>query len=275
VEHDRAPALSGASALTNVASERVRRVRRLAKRSARSETGRLLVEGPQACREAALAGLVVDLYLTADAAHAHPEIAAATDESGGHIHEASAEYVRAISTDAQGFVAVAGDPWSGWTVARSLDRLVRLAAVFEQIRDPGNAGTAIRSADAAGADLVVFADQSVDPAAPKVVRSSAGSYFHLPVVRAGMIEEAVAPLRRAGLEVLAADGAADLALGAAVLERPAVWLFGNEVRGLSAAALAAADRSIRIEIHGRAESLNVAMAATLCLYASIGQLRAD
>jgi TrmH family RNA methyltransferase len=303
--------------LTNAASERVKRVRRLAGRSARLETGEVLVEGRQACREAAFAGLVLDLYIAADAVQRHPEIVAATLDSGGWAHEASQEYVRAISPDAQGVVARARDPWAGWTVSRALagragpqpgpdgarvpawvlagneasrpggardgeaGRLdkrpglpgFRLAAVFEQLRDPGNAGTVIRTADAAGADLVVFADQSVDPAAPKVIRTSAGSYFHLPVVRAGSAAEAAQSLRRAGLTVIAADGAGEAPLGRAELGRPAAWVFGNEARGLSEAALEAADQSVRIEIYGRAESLNVAMAATLCLYASARALR--
>jgi TrmH family RNA methyltransferase len=302
--------------LTNVASERVKRVRRLARRSARLETGELLVEGPQACREAALAGLVLDVYLTADAAGRHPEIIAATLASGGHPHEASAEYVRAISPDAQGVAARARDPWAGWTVSSAVagreapesdaglggagrrglnpagcglpepglggavdpdppggQSAPQLVAVLEQLRDPGNAGTVIRAADAAGADLVVFADQSVDPAAPKVIRASAGSYFHVPVAQAASVEEAVQQLRPAGLAILAADGAGEEALDRAALGQPTAWLFGNEARGLSAAARAAADQSVRIEIYGRAESLNVAMAATLCLYASAEALR--
>jgi TrmH family RNA methyltransferase len=286
--------------LTNTASDRVARVRRLARASARRQFGQLLVEGPQACREAALEGLVVDLYATADAA-AHPEVAAAALDRGGYFHEASPEYVRAISPDSQGMAAVARDPWAGWGLAEALaaphgpaadgqttsgaapaippgpaadGRAVALVAVFEQIQDPGNAGAAIRSADAAGADLVVFTDQSVDPAAPKVVRASAGSYFHLPVVRAGTAGQLIPALKAAGLRVLAADRGGSVPLSRAGLDQPTAWLFGNEARGLSAATLAASDLTVRIEIYGRAESLNLAMAATLCLYASAAARRA-
>jgi TrmH family RNA methyltransferase len=235
--------------------------------------GQLLVEGPQACREAALAGLVLDLYTTPDAAAARPEIAAATLRSGGRPHEASPQYLRAISADAQGMAAVARDPWAGLDWAPEVARRPALVAVFEQIRDPGNAGTAIRAADAAGAGLVIFADQAVDPTAPKVIRASAGSYFHLPVVRAGAALDLVAALRQAGLQVLAADAAGPVPLGRTDLAKPTAWLFGNEARGLSQTALTASDKVVRVEIHGRAESLNLAMAATLCLYASAGALR--
>jgi TrmH family RNA methyltransferase len=224
---------------------------------------------------------VSDLYWTSDAARRFPEIGSAVASSGGWTHEASEQWLEAVSGDAQGVVAVARDPWVGQDVdSVTADRLAAghvaaLVAVFEQLRDPGNAGAAIRAADAAGADLVVFADQSADPTAPKVVRSSAGSYFHVPVVAAGPVLGATQRLREAGLTVLAADGGGGVTLGAPELPlggparsgAGAGW-FGNEARGLSAVALAAADNRVRIPIHGRAESLNVVMAATLCLYAS-------
>jgi TrmH family RNA methyltransferase len=141
-------------------------------------------------------------------------------------------------------------------------------AVFEQVRDPGNAGTAIRAADGAGAGLVVFADQAVDPTGPKVIRASAGSYFHLPVLRTGPVAEIAEPLQAAGLRLMGADANGSVRLEEADLEQPTAWLFGNEARGLSGAATAASDKTVRIPIYGRAESLNLAMAATLCLYAS-------
>jgi TrmH family RNA methyltransferase len=155
-----------------------------------------------------------------------------------------------------------------------------LVAVFEQLRDPGNAGAVIRSADAAGASLVVLADQSVDPASPKVIRASAGSYFHLPVISAGPVVDWLEQLRQADLSVYAADGSAEEVLGSPALPwnsqalaGPLAWLFGNEARGLSQSALAAADRAVRIPLFGQAESLNVAMAATLCLSAAAAARR--
>jgi TrmH family RNA methyltransferase len=154
----------------------------------------------------------------------------------------------------------------------SLDEVLatgpRVVAVLAHVRDPGNAGTVIRAADAAGADAVVVSDGSVDAYSPKVVRSTAGSLFHLPVVTGMPVAAALTGLRSAGLAVLAADGAGPRAVDEVDLSAPHAWLFGNEAWGLRDEDLAGADAVVRVPIHGRAESLNLAMAATVCLYAS-------
>ena len=119
----------------------------------------------------------------------------------------------------------------------------RLVTVLANVRDPGNAGTVLRTADAAGADGVIFAAASVDPYNSKCVRSSAGSLFHLPVVAGAPLAEAIGPAR-AGVQVLAADGSASQLLDAREgpdLSRPTAWLFGNEAWGLPDDLLALAD----------------------------------
>ena len=158
-------------------------------------------------------------------------------------------------------------------VAESVRRgAVSLVAVLAEIRDPGNAGTVLRTADAAGAGAVVFAGSSVDPYNGKCVRASAGSLFHLPVVRGVSVAATVDRLRRAGLRVLAADAAGEVALdemlSAGRLDGGVAWVFGNEARGLPDEVAAAADERVRIPIYGHAESLNLAAAAAICLYAS-------
>ena len=146
----------------------------------------------------------------------------------------------------------------------------RLVAICADVRDPGNAGTVIRTADAAGADAVVLAGDSVDVYNPKTVRATVGSLFHLPVAVARDPAAAVAAARATGLTVLAADGAGEVDRDRAdeVLAGPTAWLFGNEARGLPHELAAAADHRVRIPIHGRAESLNLSTAAAICLYAS-------
>jgi TrmH family RNA methyltransferase len=144
----------------------------------------------------------------------------------------------------------------------------RLVGVLAHVRDPGNAGTVIRAADAAGADAVVLSEGSVDVYAPKVVRSTAGSLFHLPVVTGIPVAGIVDRLRAAGLTVLAADGAGDRTVAALDLTAPHAWVFGNEAWGLRPEDRELADAVVRVPIYGRAESLNLAMAATVCLYAS-------
>jgi TrmH family RNA methyltransferase len=164
------------------------------------------------------------------------------------------------------------------SLAAALDRAPRLVTVLAGIRDPGNAGTVLRTADAAGAGAVVFAGETVDPYNGKSVRSSAGSLFHVDVVRAGDPAEVVTTLRAAGLTVLAASGYGETDLDdladAGGLATPTAWLFGSEAHGLPAELADAADARVRVPLHGRAESLNLAAAAAVCLYASARALRA-
>jgi TrmH family RNA methyltransferase len=145
-----------------------------------------------------------------------------------------------------------------------------LLAVMADVRDPGNAGTVIRTADAAGAEGVVLAGSSVDLYNAKTIRASVGSVFHLPIALAPDPADAVRSAQEAGLVVLAADGAGEVDLYGAgeVLAGPTAWLFGNEAWGLPPELAGLADHRVRIPIHGRAESLNLSTAAALCLYAS-------
>jgi RNA methyltransferase, TrmH family len=169
----------------------------------------------------------------------------------------------------QGVVAVARDV----TVALGdvLRRAPRLLVVLAQVRDPGNAGTIIRTADAAGADGVLLTHGSVDPLGGKCVRSTVGSLFHLPI-SVGHQPEMLDTLRENGLRVLAADGTGPLDLfdadGQGLLDEPTAWVVGNEAWGLPGEVRRHADAVVRVPLLGRAESLNVSVAAALCLYAS-------
>lgn len=258
--------------LNSLRNPRVSKARRLATRSFREQDGRFLVEGPQAVREAAAnVGGLVELFLTADAKARHPDVVAAAEAAGAEILLASGEVVAELSgtVTPQGMVAVARHIDVPLSVIAPTARLV---AVLSHVRDPGNAGTVIRTADAAGADAVVLTDASVDPYNGKCVRASAGSLFHLPIVRGVPVADVVVQLRAAGLRVLAADGggAEDLddLIDDGSLARPTAWLFGNEAWGLPPEVRDLADAAVRVPIHGRAESLNLASAATVCLYAS-------
>ena len=149
----------------------------------------------------------------------------------------------------------------------------RLLVLLTNVRDPGNAGTVIRAADAAGADAVLVSDGSVDVHSAKVVRSTAGSTFHLPVVTDLTVEATLDALAAHGIRTLAADGSGEVALGEVDLRDPHAWVMGNEEWGLRPEIAERCAEVVRIPIHGRAESLNLAMAATVCLYASAGVLR--
>jgi len=260
---------------TNAKAERVKQVRALAGRSARSKTGRFLVEGPQSVREAVrfVPERVRDLYLTPDAATRYSEIVADAHAADIYHHVGTPAVLEAMSPDAQGVVAVLDNAGVSLDDVLAADTSPRLVVVLSNVRDPGNAGTAIRVADAAGADAVVLAGESVDPTNPKVVRASAGSLFHLPVVRSLPLDDALVALAVAGLQIVAADGSGSSELGDGdagedFLAKPTVWVFGNEAWGLRAEELALADSVVRIPIYGRAESLNLATAASVCLFAS-------
>jgi tRNA(Leu) C34 or U34 (ribose-2'-O)-methylase TrmL len=129
-----------------------------------------------------------------------------------------------------------------------------------------------RTADAAGASSVVFAGEAVDPYNGKCVRAAAGSLFNVDVVRDRSVVDVVSFLREAGVRVLAATGYGDVSLDDLVddgsLAGPTAWLFGSEAHGLSSSQLEAADLRVRVPIYGGAESLNLAAAAAVCLYAS-------
>jgi TrmH family RNA methyltransferase len=146
-----------------------------------------------------------------------------------------------------------------------------IVAILEEVRDPGNAGTIIRAADAAGADAVVLTGRSVDPYNPKVVRSTTGSLFHVPVSVGVTLADAVSRARGLGYTILAADVSGDdlpEVRADGMLDGPTAWVFGNEARGLTAEDLALVDRAVKVPIYGRAESMNLATAASVCLYES-------
>jgi len=148
----------------------------------------------------------------------------------------------------------------------------RLLVVLDQVKDPGNAGTVLRTADAAGADAVVLTEGSVDPHNAKCVRATAGSLWHLPVVSGVPMQDAVRRARELGLQVLATSGSGDCDLDdladSGGLDMPTVWLFGGEAAGLPESALSLADRAVRVPMRGRAESLNLSAAAAVCLFAT-------
>ncbi|KRB75778.1 RNA methyltransferase [Nocardioides sp. Root190] len=248
---------------------RVKEARKLHRRSERSARRCFLADGPKAV-EGALATVlpsgepcVVEVFAT---------VAAATQYAG---LLGGAEVVL-VEDRAMDGLSDSVSPAGLVAVCRHLDVPLadalhgELVVICSDVRDPGNAGTVIRTADAAGATGVVLAGDAVDLYNPKTIRASVGSAFHLPVAIERDPAAAVRAARAAGLQVLAADGAGvvDLFADDALLSRPTAWLFGNEAWGLPVELADLADHRVSIPILGRAESLNLATAAAVCLYAS-------
>jgi TrmH family RNA methyltransferase len=259
--------------LTSIRSPRVKAARQLGKRALRLRARSFLAEGPQAVGEAlARDGVVTELFLTAAARSRHGGMAARAGRQGAAVHVVSGEVMAELAQTVtpQGILAVCR--FVDVPLAALTGAAPRLVVILANVRDPGNAGTELRTADAAGAGGVIFSDASVDPYNSKCVRASAGSIFHIGVVLGGPVADTVSHLRDAGLRVLAADGRTGRPLDQVeqrgVLAEPTAWLFGNEAWGLPDDLLALADEPVGVPIYGQAESLNLAAAAAVCLYAS-------
>ena len=259
------------------ANARVKDARRLSRRPARAERRLFLADGPKAVEGAlGVPGCPVEVFATpaATVAYAGLRTRAGDLGVGWTLVEDRALASLSDAVTPAGLVAVCR--FLDVDVAAILtppvdDRApAPLVVLCADVRDPGNAGTVIRTADAVGAGGVVLAGDSVDAYNPKTVRASVGSLFHLPVAVERDVASAVAAAREAGLVVLAADGGGEVDLFEAdeTLQRPVAWLFGNEAWGLPEEVAALADHRVRIPIPGRAESLNLATAAAVCLYAT-------
>ncbi|MDV8150071.1 RNA methyltransferase [Arthrobacter sp. B10-11] len=280
--------------LSNPRADRVKDVAKLAGRPARLKRGQFLAEGPQAVREALVLhqkrvaagepGVVHEVFASEACLDRHPEFDELAEGVNARLATDEVLAAMADTVNPQGIIAVCA--FVDVQLEAVLDAGPRLIAVLCQLRDPGNAGTVLRAADAAGADAVVLTASSVDIYNPKAVRSTAGSLFHLPVVLGTDLAELAGACSERGIGILAADGYGQLDLdqlqdesaarrlgtsdaeSAYDLERPTAWLFGNEAQGLSDAELALADHRVAVPVYGAAESLNVGTAATVCLYAS-------
>ncbi|WP_279792230.1 TrmH family RNA methyltransferase [Rothia dentocariosa] len=294
--------------MSNPHADRVRDIAKLSTRRGRAKKKQFMVEGPQAVREALKAHLqspVLDaVYVTESAYERHPDIAELLEQAHGTPtpEEGRRVFMRVVTDEVlaamadsvtpQGIIAISFMVDTSFSVLWGENALnPKLIAVLSRIQDPGNAGTILRVADAAGADLVITTKGAVDLYNPKTVRSTAGSLFHVPIIQGVELEEFAEDVKSQGIVVLAADGYGTVNLqdlidhaavlragfsgetpaevkGAFDLSRPTMWLFGNEAQGLSAEEKSAATMRIAVPVYGAAESLNVGTAAAICLYAS-------
>jgi TrmH family RNA methyltransferase len=268
-------------------SGRVKAARKLTRRSVRAEQRLFLAEGAKALTEGMhVPGGVVEVFATEAASEQYAALRKAVDDAGVPWFPVSEDAIASLSgaVTPQGIVAVCRflDVDLDTVLTRGFETLADARSsttggspslvICADVRDPGNAGTVIRTADAAGAIGVILAGNSVDPYNDKTVRASVGSLWHLPVSVADDPAHCVRRTQDAGFVVLAADGAGDTDLfeaeSSGLLDQPVAWLFGNEAWGLPDELAALADHRVSIPIFGRAESLNLSTAAAVCLYAS-------
>lgn len=273
------PSLKDDLDFENAFTERTPRIvtaAKLLKSQGRRKADAFLAEGFNSVEAAVVTGAASDVFATQKAAARYPEVIAAARNMGVYVHPISdraAQHLSDTVTPAGLFALCSPVLWSAKEV---LGKAPQIVAVPVQTSDPGNAGTLIRVSDAIGADCVLFAGETTDPQGPKAVRSSAGSLFHIPVARDTNFQAVIDRLKAKNLTILAttADGEHSLDDGhfeKTVLRQPVAWLFGNEAHGLPQELIDRADYTVRIPIHGRAESLNLATAASICLYESAKQ----
>jgi len=257
--------------ITSAQNPKVKAWASLLEKKHRDRTGTFLIEGVHLLQEALKAeGLVSIEAIAVDDERGWPE-----ELAGARLPERTPVYAlpasvmaKCTGTDTPPPVfAVVTKPRYGH------DALLReggFVVALDGVRDPGNAGTLIRAADAVGADAVVLGRGSVDPYNPKTVRSTMGSLFHLPVVE-GDLAELLPEAKRRGARLVGAS--LDARQSCYAFDwRPACWLLlGNESNGLSPAVSALVDAHVLIPMRGQAESLNVAMAGAVLMYEAMRQ----
>ena len=253
--------------LTSPRSPRVAAVKRLHSSRGRRDSLLFLAEGPQSVREAlSHPDVIKEIYLSVTATDVCRDLASI---SSAPVTLVTEDVLTAMGETQvpQGIVAICR------FVTQPLDHVIRagcsMIVVLDGAGDPGNVGTIIRTAHAAGADGVVLTHDSVDPHNGKCVRATAGSLFHIPIATGAEPAQIASLAGAAGLlmAVTAADGDTDLYELVSRDSRPGfAWILGSEAHGVSDEMRALADLSVSIPMFGGAESLNVGSAAAICLY---------
>ena len=252
------------SALT-IRSTKVSNALELLNKRDRELRSEFLVEGAHGVEEVIAANFAKQIFVTKEFALANNVLMSKAANARISIFETDPIAIEKLSEtlSPQGIVAVAA------YVAKDLEKedlsTANFVVVLSNVREPGNAGSIIRVADAAGADLVIFAGTCVDPHNGKVVRSSAGSIFNVKVRQADDVAETLRALTQTNHNIYIADGNAQMSWSDIDLKNPVAWVLGNEAWGVSNEDAPVGQR-VAIPIYGKAESLNVATAAALCLY---------
>lgn len=241
-------------------------------RRGRDKQGKFLIEGFHLVEEAIKAGALVETIVYSLDKGKPAELVAVANDQIEWIGVSQAVLLKCSDTQSpQGIFAVVAKPKltaeNLWTVG-----LNDLVIVIDGIQDPGNLGTIIRSADAVGASGVLLGTGTVDVYNPKTIRSTMGSLFHLPIIEGDLLE--ILPRAKAqGMQLVTTSLQAEQSCYDADLNKPTWIIMGNEAKGVSSEVAAEADTKVIIPMQGKAESLNVAMAATILLFEAQRQRR--
>ncbi|MEI5905515.1 RNA methyltransferase [Bacillus spongiae] len=241
----------------SVKNPKVKQWKKLLTRKERDKTGMFIVEGFHLVEEALKEqGQALEIMMSED-------ITLPTNWNVDNISitRLSREVAKAISDteNEQGIFAVcvqqqAEDKFEGTSFL-----------LLDSVQDPGNLGTMIRTADAAGMDAVILGDGTVDPYNPKVIRSAQGSHFHLPIYRQNL-NDTLTTLQQQGVKVYGTALENGVDYSTVTINEPFAIVVGNEGSGITKELLARTDQNLYIPIHGKSESLNVAVAAGILMY---------
>lgn len=249
--------------LTSLQNPLVKQLRKLHRAKERREQQLFLLEGTHLLEEACAAKvpLVTVCYTEAWQAH-HTDLWQQASQNAQRSQLVSLEVLKAIATTVEpdGVVAAAE------RIHTHPPQLKQLGLVLETIQDPGNLGTLIRTASAAGAEGLWLSEDSVDLDHPKVLRSSAGQWFRLPMAVSSDLKAEILHHKAQGMQVIATVPTAVQTYWQVDFRQPSLILLGNEGAGLSESLTALADLQIKIPLNPGVESLNVAIAAALILY---------
>lgn len=249
--------------LTSLQNPLVKQMRKLHRAKERREQQVFLIEGTHLIEAACTAKRsLATVCCTVEWSQQHPELWQQIEQRASRIEFVSPEVLRAIATTVEpdGIVA---------TLERSSTpppTFTSLGVILETIQDPGNLGTIIRTAAAAGTEGVLLSHDSVDLDHPKVLRASAGQWFQLPMAASDHLAQDIKQYQQQGMQVIATLPTAELTYWQLDFRQPTLLLLGNEGAGLSPISTSLADAAVRIPLAEGVESLNVAIAAALILY---------
>lgn len=260
------------SAALGLRHQKVDRLRRLIRRrSIRSSERAFVLEGAKLLDEAVGAGRSIEaVFVAAGAEDANGAVQRAFD-AGARVHQLQPGVLERVAGTVTPQPVIAIAPWCD--VPLDAISAATLVVTCVDVRDPGNAGTVLRSAEAAGAGAVVFCEGSVDLFNPKTVRASAGSMFHVPVVSGGDPAVVLDRMRDWGLQRLGTVARGGTPYDQVDLTGPVTLVLGNEAHGLPPGLQDHLDAAVTIPMAGRAESLNVGMAAAVVSFEALRQRR--
>ncbi|NLL67320.1 MAG: RNA methyltransferase [Clostridiaceae bacterium] len=255
--------------ITSISNQIIKEVRSLRNKKGRISAQSILLEGYRLVKEAVDSGAEIRYFIVSDSFLAKEEfflsqvsnirVVQVPDELFGRISETQTP---------QGIIAVAKVPiYNQKDIIKNASQVI----VLENLQDPGNLGTIIRSADACGFDAVLLSKESADPYNPKVIRSTMGSIFHIPVIIVEDIYQVLDDLKARKVFLAAAHTRDALPCWNADMSGNVAIIIGNEGNGLSDMIIEKADRTIMIPMTGRAESLNASAAASMLIYECMRQ----